>query len=207
MKRRTTSRKAEALQLSLFEDDLRSYTDREVWAELTPHVEEVADDWEGGYRLETLFNRLTPHRRKIAYAAIELYRRKEVRDRHRPQLTDSVQVYELMRPLIGSLGVEEFWAIGLNQAMKVIGRKRISAGGISMTAVDVRTIALQLIEWQATACIVCHNHPSGHPRPSAEDNRVTQSLRGALQLLNIRLQDHVIITADAYYSYNEEGKL
>ena len=206
MKRRT-SRQVDSLQLELFGNDWRTYTDREVWAALTPHAEDVADDWEGGYRLEALFNRLTPHRRQIAYAAIELYKRMEVRDRHRPQLTDSIQVYDYMRPLLGSLGVEEFWAIGMNQAMKVIGRKRISVGGLDMTPVDVRVIAKQLIEWQATACIVCHNHPSGRTRPSTADDRLTQALKAALQLLNIRLQDHVIVTADEYYSYSEECKL
>ena len=206
MKRRT-SRKADALQLELFESDMRSRTDKELIAELTNRVDEVADEWEGGYRLESLFNYLTPHRRQIVCAAIELYKRMGVRQRHRIQLTSSEDVYQLMNPLLADLPNEEFWLIGLDRAYKMISRKRMSVGGLDQTMADVRLIAGQLIQWQSTACIVCHNHPSGSRRPSAADKQLTKNLYQALKILNITLSDHIIVTSEGYYSFNDEGEL
>lgn len=206
MKRRT-SRKADALQLELFDNDLRARTDKELIAELTDRVDIVADEWEGGYRLESLFNYLTPHRRRIAFAAIELYKRREVRQRHRIQLTSSEDVYQLMRPTLADLPNEEFWLIGLDKAYKMISRKRMSIGGIDQTMADVRLVARQLIQWQAPTCIVCHNHPSGSSRPSTADKQLTKQLHQAMKVLNITLSDHIIVTAEGYYSFNDEGEL
>lgn len=205
--KRSKSRKAEALQLELFESDMRSRTDKELIAELTNRVDEVADEWEGGYRLESLFNYLTPHRRQIACAAIELYKRREVRQRHRIQLTSSEAVYQLMHPLLADLSNEEFWLIGLDRAFKMISRKRMSVGGLDQTMADVRLMARQLIQWQAPACIVCHNHPSGNSRPSGIDKQLTKQLYQALKVLNITISDHIIVTVEWYYSFNDEGEL
>ena len=72
-------RKCDAIQLSLFDNDYRDKTDNQLISELTNKVDMVSDMWEGDYRLEKLFNCLTPQRRRIASAAIELYKRKEVK--------------------------------------------------------------------------------------------------------------------------------
>jgi DNA repair protein RadC len=76
-----------------------------------------------------------------------------------------------------------------------------------MTAVDVRLILKQAIELSATGLILCHNHPSGDVVPSRYDDQLTRQLRDAAQLLNIQVTDHIVISRDSYYSYQQEGRM
>jgi len=55
--------------------------------------------------------------------------------------------------------------------------------------------------------VLCHNHPSGNTSPSRDDDRLTEAVRRAAELMNIRLLDHLVITDGDYYSYCDEGRL
>lgn len=193
-----------AVQLSLF-DDNREKTDSQLIGELTNKADTVSDAWTGEYRLERLFNSLTPHRRRIAVAAVELYRRREVRRRDADAVRCSDDIYNLMRPLIGDLLNEEFWVLALSRSSKVISKQRISVGAIDQTCVDIRLIMRVLIETGAVQFVAVHNHPSGNICPSMEDKKITERMNNAAALFNIRILDHVIITNDGYYSFNDEG--
>lgn len=193
-----------AVQLSLF-DDNREKTDSQLIGELTNKTDTVSDAWTGEYRLERLFNSLTPHRRRIAVAAVELYRRREVRRRDADAVRCSDDIYNLMRPLIGDLPNEEFWVLALSRSSKVISKQRISVGAIDQTCVDIRLIMRVLIETGAVQFVAVHNHPSGNICPSMEDKKITERMNNAAALFNIRILDHVIITNDGYYSFNDEG--
>lgn len=197
--------KCNAIQLSLFDDDYREKTDNELINELTNKADIVSDVWEGEYRLERLFNSLTPHRRRIAVAAVELYKRRELTRRNAVSVRSSSDIYNMMRPLVGDLANEEFWIIALSQSSRIIERKRISVGGIDQTLVDIRLIMRILIEVGATQFVAVHNHPSGNSRPSNEDMRLTDSLKSAARLFHIRMMDHVIVTDDGYYSFCDDG--
>ena len=94
-----------------------------------------------------------------------------------------------------------------NQAQKVIGKSRISTGGLTATLADTRTILREALLQRATSIIVAHNHPSGNIRPSAEDNRLTTRLQQAARTMDIALCDHLVVSDGAYYSYADEGKL
>ena len=192
------------MQLSLF-DDNREKTDSQLIGELTNKADTVSDAWMGEYRLERLFNSLTPHRRRIAVAAVELYRRREVRRRDADAVRCSDDIYNLMRPLIGDLPNEEFWVLALSRSSKVISKQRISVGAIDQTCVDIRLIMRVLIETGAVQFVAVHNHPSGNICPSMEDKKITERMNNAAALFNIRILDHVIITNDGYYSFNDEG--
>lgn len=198
--------KCNAIQLSLF-DDYREKTDNELINELTNKADIVSDVWEGEYRLERLFNSLTPHRRRIAVAAVELYRRRELTRRNAVSVRSSSDIYDMMRPLVGDLANEEFWIIALSRSSRIIERKRISVGGIDQTSVDIRLIMRILIEVGATQFVAVHNHPSGNSRPSNEDMRLTDSLKSAARLFHIRMMDHVIVTDDGYYSFCDDGMI
>ena len=102
---------------------------------------------------------------------------------------------------------EEFWLLLLNQAAKVIGKVRISQGGIDQTAVDVRSILREAILHQATQIAVAHNHPSGNVAPSQADKTLTNNIRKASDMMNIRLMDHVIVTDGHYYSFHDHALL
>lgn len=198
-------RGTKAVQLSLFETDMRDKSDRELIAELTPHAESVAEDWEWSYNMERLYNQLTPHRRRIAVAAVELYRRREGRKRNATPIRSSADIHQLMCPYVAHLEVEEFWVLPLSQAMRVMQPVRIASGGIDTTVADVRTIMRKLLEVGATNFAIVHNHPSGSVIPSNADKRLTEAVRDAAKLFNIRLIDHVIIGSGSYYSFADEG--
>lgn len=197
------TKKNGGIQLSLF-DDMREVTDNELICELT-NKPVVAEDWTGEYRLERLFNSLTPHRRRIAMAAVELYKRRNICRDKRKTIRHSKDVFDIMQPLLGDLDNEEFWLIPLNQAGRVIDTIRTTMGGICNTPVDIRLIMRKLVEVAATAFIVVHNHPSGNVQPSTDDRRITEKIRKAADVFQIKLQDHIIIGYDRYYSFNDEG--
>ncbi len=157
--------------------------------------------------VEELFSQLTPARKALAEAAIELYKRLQIKQAERQQVISSDTVCDILRPLIGDIEKEEFWAIYLNQSNRIIRRERLSVGGIAGTYVDIRLIMKEAILCNATGMIISHNHPSGNENPSPEDNRITEQIKKAADSLNIRLTDHIIITSNTYYSYVENGML
>jgi len=157
--------------------------------------------------IEDICNLLTPARREMALAVIELYKRIKERKNNCKTIHTSTDVYEVMSPYMSDLKVEECWAVFLNQASRVIRKQRISVGGLASTQVDVRVILKIALQCNATSMILCHNHPSGNTRPSQDDDRLTHSLLEAGRVMNIRLLDHVIVSDSNYYSYGDEGRL
>ena len=157
--------------------------------------------------VEELFSQLTPARKALAEAAIELYKRLQIKQAERQQVISSDTVCDILRPLIGDIEKEEFWAVYLNQSNRIIRRERLSVGGIAGTYVDIRLIMKEAILCNATGMIISHNHPSGNENPSPEDNRITEQIKKAADSLNIRLTDHIIITSNTYYSYMDNGML
>ena len=140
-------------------------------------------------------------------AACELGKRRQMeKPEERPDLGTATRIYNHMHPKLQDSDVEEFWLLLMNQNHRLIKEMRISHGGITEVAVDIRIIMREAVLSNATILAVCHNHPSGSLRPSQADNDLTASLKKACDLMRIRFLDHVIITDGAYYSYHEEGK-
>ena len=141
-------------------------------------------------------------------AACELGKRRQLeKAEERLDLGSAVAIYEHMHPMMQDLDVEEAWVLLMNRNFKLIKKVRISHGGISETAVDVRVIMKHAIMNNATVIALCHNHPSNNPRPSGDDDRLTKRMKEACQLMRIFFLDHLIITDGRYYSYHEEGKI
>ena len=141
-------------------------------------------------------------------AACELGKRRQLeKAEERLDLGSAVAIYEHMHPLMQDLDVEEAWVLLMNRNFKLIKKVRISHGGISETAVDVRVIMKHAIMNNATVIALCHNHPSNNPRPSGDDDRLTKRMKEACQLMRIFFLDHLIITDGRYYSYHEVGRL
>ncbi|MBR4154340.1 MAG: JAB domain-containing protein, partial [Paludibacteraceae bacterium] len=107
------------------------------------------------------------------------------------------------------LPVEEFWIILLNRRNRVIGRECVARGGVSAVMVDMRILLKPAITRLALGIVLCHNHPSGSIQPSAEDRKLTKRVASAVELLDIKLVDHVIITSDRsqFYSFSDQGEL
>ena len=141
-------------------------------------------------------------------AACELGKRRQSRKpEERPDLGTATLIYNYMHPQLQDLDVEEFWLLLMNQNHRLIKQIRISHGGITETAVDIRIIIREAVLANATMLAICHNHPSGSLRPSPMDNDLTTSIQRACQLMRIKFLDHVIITDGAYYSYCETGRV
>ena len=139
-------------------------------------------------------------------AACELGKRRQMEvPEERPDLGTATRIYNHMHPLMQDLDVEEFWLLLMNQNYRLIKKLRISHGGITEVAVDIRIIMREAVLANATILAVCHNHPSGNLRPSQMDNLLTSNLKNACDMMRIHLLDHVIITDGHYYSYHEEG--
>ena len=192
---------------TLFDSPCRYMSDSELLYEISNNRQIVSDIERSNevIDLEKLFSSLTPGRRRVAVAAVEIYKRQQSQQVERREIFGSADIYELMGPLIGDLPNEEFWVISLNQSAKLIKKVRISVGGITQTSADIRLIMRVLIDTRATRFAAVHNHPSGNIRPSNEDKKLTEQLKKAAGLLNIRMIDHVIITNGGYYSFGDEG--
>lgn len=141
-------------------------------------------------------------------AAMELgRRRREEEAPERPQLTTSKAVYDFMAHRLIDLPHEEFWAILLNRAGRVIDTVMVSKGGTASTAVDVKIIMRAAIQDLASAIILCHNHPSGNNQPSREDEALTRQIADAAKLMGVAVLDHVIVCDGRYYSFSDNAKM
>ena len=92
-------------------------------------------------------------------------------------------------------------ALHLNRVNRPLGFIKVSEGGISGCVLDNRLILKAALDLNATGVILCHNHPSGSPYPGENDLKHTDSLKRALNALDIYLLDHIILTEDQFYSF------
>ena len=140
--------------------------------------------------------------------ALELGRRRRGEEAlERKKVTSSESVFELLQPVIGDLPHEEFWAVYLNNANKVLQTLQLSKGGITGTIVDVRLTLKTALQLGAVGIILAHNHPSGTLKPSLADKQLTKKLKLAGDSLDIKILDHLIITEKAYFSFADEQLL
>ena len=142
-------------------------------------------------------------------AACELGKRRQLEDaEERLDMGSATAIYNLMLPRMQDLDVEEAWIVLMNQHYRLIkDPSRISHGGISETAVDVRIAIKEALLANATILALCHNHPSNNIKPSREDDKLTERVKKACEVMRIHFLDHLIITDGHYYSYHEQGRL
>ncbi len=141
-------------------------------------------------------------------AAMELGKRRKLSDiLQKPQITDSKDVFEIFSSILSDTPHEEFWVLFLNRSHKVIDKQKISQGGIHSTVVDTKLILKYAIEKLASGIILCHNHPSGNIKPSKLDIEMTNKISKAIEYIDTKLLDHIIISDKVYFSFADEGLL
>lgn len=156
----------------------------------------------------TAYKGMGPAKAITILAACELgKRRQKTQVEERRRLSSPQDIYEYMHPTMQDLDVEEAWVLLLNQGFRLIKPVRLSHGGISETAVDIRLIMKEAIVNNATVIALCHNHPSNNLFPSRNDDNLTRNVKKACETMRIHFLDHVIVTDGAYYSYSEKGRL
>ena len=102
---------------------------------------------------------------------------------------------------------ENFRGLYLNSKNYVIHDEVISIGHLTASLVHPREVFKAAFEYSAAGIIVIHNHPSGDPEPSENDNKITKMLIEGGKFLGIPILDHIIIGDGRYYSYNDKGKI
>lgn len=129
----------------------------------------------------------------------------------RPQIISADKCYDIILPLYQETGhleqKEIFSILLLDRKNSVIGWAKISEGSNCATVVDSQYIFRLAILSNASALILCHNHPSGNVNPSSQDMELTRKIITSGKLLDITILDHVIISADSYYSFANEGRI
>ena len=155
----------------------------------------------------TAYNGIGEAKAVTILAACELGRRRQEEAAARTIIASAADVYAIMHPKMQDLDIEQAWVVLLNQGFRLINAVCISSGGISETAVDVRQIIKHAVLSNATVLALVHNHPSNNAVPSRDDDRITQRVKSACELMRIHFLDHVIVTDGKYYSYREQGKI
>ena len=103
---------------------------------------------------------------------------------------------------------ESFYVMYLNQSNRVLGVYPLSTGGVTGTIADPRLIFSVALKINAAGIILSHNHPSGNLSPSVADKELTNKIKEAGKLLDIKVFDHIIVSPEnSFYSFADEGLL
>ena len=143
-------------------------------------------------------------------AEVELVYKTTVKASERPLIKSSKDAYDTFLQVWDESKLElleEFKVLLLNQANRVIGVFEASSGGITGTVADPRLILAAAIKGLAVAVILGHNHPSSSLKPSRADEELTAKIREVAKYHDIKVLDHLIVTAEGYYSFADEGLL
>jgi len=141
-------------------------------------------------------------------AISELSRRALEEDLRTGEILDQpVRVKRYCIALLAHLKIEHCVALYLDTRFRLIACEEISRGTLSQSSVYPREVVKAALSHHAAALILAHNHPSGVAEPSQADLALTRHLRKALALVDIRLLDHLIVTATGAVSLAEQGAL
>ena len=120
---------------------------------------------------------------------------------------DSAQVLRQMYDADTLEYCESAIVIYLDNANQTLGWQKVGIGGMTGVVMDPRTIFSTALKIGACALILSHNHPSGNKKPSRADIEMTQNAVQAGKLLSIKVLDHIIITANEYFSFADNGDI
>ncbi|HEX7013597.1 MAG TPA: JAB domain-containing protein [Steroidobacteraceae bacterium] len=144
----------------------------------------------------------TKHGRRYRFATadevLEAAAKYLVAERRGAKITSPEDAVLLARHLAAGRETESFGAIFLDVRHQLIAAETLFHGTVDGVTVYRRVVAERALRYHAAAVIVFHNHPSGDPEPSAQDRTLTRRLREALELLEIRLLDHIVVTNTSY---------
>jgi len=124
-----------------------------------------------------------------------------------PRIRSPEDVVRIVGPRLRDLAVEEFHVLALDSQSQVTRDILITRGLLNSSLVHPREVFRAAIAEAAAGIILVHNHPSGDPNPSADDQAVTRQLVAAGELLDLPVYDHVIVAGDRFLSFATQGML
>ena len=125
----------------------------------------------------------------------------------RDMLASPAAVRDYLRIMLAQRDHEVFMVLFLDAQNRVIAPEEMFRGTLTQTSVYPREVVKRALSLNAAAVILAHNHPSGVAEPSRADEFLTQSLRSALALVDIRVLDHIVIAGSNATSFAERGLL
>lgn len=124
------------------------------------------------------------------------------------QIKSSQDAENFLRSIDWNIDFQEsFYVLLLNNSNKVKNYAHISTGTMTATMVDVRLLTKYAIESLACAVILAHNHPSGKLKESEADKKITTKIKNCLEVFDIKVLDHIILTDSSYFSFADNGIL
>jgi DNA repair protein RadC len=116
-------------------------------------------------------------------------------------------VQEYLRLTLAALPNEVFYVLFLDAQHRLIAGEELFRGTLTQTSVYPREVVKQALYHNSAAVIFAHNHPSGVAEPSRADELLTQALKSALDLVDIKVLDHLVIAGNVAWSFAEKGRL
>jgi DNA repair protein RadC len=149
---------------------------------------------------------LGPAKRALLLAVLELARRALAQQlRQRSVFASPGAVKEYLQLHLAARSHEVFAVIFLDVQNRLLAMEEMFRGTLTQTSVYPREVVLRALHHQCAAVVLAHNHPSGAVQPSRADEALTQTLRAALALVDVRVLDHVIVAPGQALSMAERG--
>lgn len=123
------------------------------------------------------------------------------------QLDDPALVRDYLCAWLGNRQSEVFGCLFLDNRHRILAAEELFFGTIDGASVHPREVVRECLKHNAASVIFVHNHPSGLAEPSQADERITQKLKDALRLIDVRVLDHFVVGTDALVSFAERGLL
>ena len=122
-------------------------------------------------------------------------------------IQSSENVLDYLRHNLRDRGREVFLVVLLNGRNQILDIVELFEGTLTTSAVYPREVIKLILEKDAAAVIFVHNHPSGNPNPSKDDQNLTQKLKVACSTIDVQLHDHLIIAGNDFTSMADKGMI
>lgn len=151
---------------------------------------------------------LGPAKRAEIAAIVELARRSLAEEfTLKPVFDSPAKVKDYLRLQLGARPHEVFAVMFIDAQNRLLGLEEMFRGTLTQTSVYPREVVKRALELHAAAVILAHNHPSGAAAPSRADEYLTQTLKSALGLVDVRVLDHFVVGQGDVVSFAERGLL
>ena len=167
-------------------------------------VESSPGEWSDEELVGRLEGGAAARRREAAREVLRRLRRSRPAP---PSLRCSADAWEQLGSRLGRRRREEFFVVALDARNRVRSVHRVAVGTLTTCTVHPREVFAPLFRRGAAAALLVHNHPSGDPTPSPEDEALTERLAEAGRLLGIPILDHLIVARAGYVSLRDRGKV
>ncbi len=124
-------------------------------------------------------------------------------EKERPRFATIGDAAKYITKLLYGEKNEQMYIFLLDMKLRLVCHKKISEGSIDKVTVDIRNLFKTVLSSNASYAVLAHNHPSGSPRPTREDIDLTSHIVRLLAMVNVKLCDHLIVSNDNFYSFNQ----